>query len=320
MLEKVRVFGPASLSNLGPGFDTIGLCLEGVGDVVEARISDKQGVRIYLDKCGVEAGIPTEPKKNTAGVAAIETLRLLNPSVGVDLHIKKGFVAGSGIGSSAACAAAAAWAVNLLHGGLLKKDNLLEAVLEGEAVASGAKHGDNVLPALLGGLILVSSENPSLYRRVKVNAPIWISLILPEIQVLTKAARAILPESVPMKTAVHQASALGFMIDAFRDGDLSEVGRWMMKDQLAEPVRADLVPCYNSVKEEALSAGAYGCALTGSGPAMFAITDDKMNANSILQSMIEASNHHGVNATGYVTTLNESGTVEVSSDVKILSL
>ena len=320
MLEKVRVFGPASLSNMGPGFDTIGLCLEGIGDVVEARIAEVDGVRIFLDECGTQAGIPTEPAKNTAGVAALEVLNLLNSSAGIDLYIKKGFVAGSGIGSSAACAAASAWAVNLLHGRPLKKDALIEAVLEGEAVASGAKHGDNALPAFLGGLVLVSSFDPTVYRRIPVTSPLWISLILPEIQVLTKKARAMLPGSVPLKTAVHQASALGFMIDALRSGDMAEVGKWIMKDHLAEPVRADLVPCYNSVKNAALDEGAFGCALTGSGPAMFAITDNEMQAHSILQSMIEASTLQKINANGYVTTLNESGTAELSSDVNILSI
>ena len=167
---------------------------------------------------------------------------------------------------------------------------------------------------------MVSSQNPSIYRRITVGNPFWIALILPEIQVLTKKARAMLPTSVPLKAAVHQASALGFMIDAFRSGDLEAVGNWMMKDQLAEPVRSDLVPCYNSVKSAALSAGAYGCALTGSGPAMFAITDSKLKAKSILNAMIEASAQHTINATGYVSTLNESGTSEISSDVKILSL
>lgn len=320
MIEKVNVFGPASLSNLGPGFDTIGLCLAGVGDIVEARFSEVKGVRIHLDDRGIKTGIPTNPTQNTAGVAALEVLKLLGVSTGVELLIKKGFVAGSGIGSSAACAAAAAWAVNVLYGSPLKKGEMLDAVLEGEAVASGAKHGDNILPAFLGGLLLVSSQYPTEYRRIQVKTSLWIALILPEIQVLTKKARAMLPASVPLKTAVYQASALGFMVDAFRSGDLVEVGRWMMKDQLAEPVRADLVPCYNSVKKAALDAGAYGCALTGSGPAMFAITDDRLQAKKILVSMIEASNQHQIRASGYVSTLNESGAEEISSDIKILSL
>ena len=320
MLEKVCVFGPASLSNLGPGFDTLGLCLKDVGDVVEVCKSDKEGVAIFLDDCGSKAGIPVDPFKNTAGVAALEVLKLLGATTGVDLYIKKGFTPGSGIGSSAACAAAAAWAVNVLHGTPLSKDDLLEAVLEGEAIASGAKHGDNALPALLGGLILVSSQHPTEYRRISIDYPFFISLILPQIQVLTKKARAMLPATVPLKTAVFQASALGFMVDAFRAGDLAEVGRWMMQDQLAEPVRADLVPCYDSVKRAALGSGAFGCALTGSGPAMFAISEDEVTAKRIMQSMIEASNLHGISASGYITAPNEAGAREVSSDVNILSL
>ena len=160
MVEKVRVFGPASLSNLGPGFDTIGLCLKGIGDLVEAQLSERKGVRINLDECGVKAGIPTEPGQNTAGVAAREVLKLLGVSVGVELFIQKGFVAGSGIGSSAACAAAAAWAVNILLGSPLRKDEMLEAVLEGEAVASGAKHGDNAIPRFFRGLSLGLFSKP----------------------------------------------------------------------------------------------------------------------------------------------------------------
>ena len=314
MVEKVRVFGPASLSNLGPGFDTLGLCLEDIGDVLEVMRSGEEGVKIYLDKCGIQAQIPTDPNKNTAGVAAIETMKRLGVSGGLELHIKKGFTAGSGIGSSAACAAAAAWAVNVLYGRALDKDDLLEAVLAGETVASGARHGDNVLPALLGGLILVSSRNPIKYRKIKIDYPFFISLILPKIQVLTKNARAMLPESVSMQKAIFQASALGFMIDAFREGDLAEVGHWMMQDQLAEPVRADLVPCYNSVKKAALDSGAFGCALTGSGPAMFAISDNELRANEVKRAMEEASRYHNIDVEGYVTTLNKVGARVLKND------
>ena len=318
--EKVSVFGPASLSNLGPGFDTLGLCLEGVGDIVEASHSELTGVSIDLDASGVQARIPTDPEKNTAGVAAQEVLKLLGSKTGVHLHIKKGFTPGSGIGSSAACAAAAAWAVNVLHGSPLKKDEILDAVLEGEAVASGARHGDNALPALLGGLILVSSQNPTVYRRIEIPTPFSIALILPRLQVLTKQARAMLPQQVPLRTAVYQASALGFMIDAFKAGDIEEVGKWIMRDQLAEPVRSQLVPCYNAVRTAALDHGALGCALTGSGPAMFAITDTNDRAHAIVKAMLDASASQDIDAAGYVSSPNESGTIEVKSDVDILSL
>ncbi len=313
--EKVSVFGPASLSNLGPGFDTLGLCLEGIGDLVTAEKRDDPGVVIRVDAQGerrIETNIPLDPAKNTAGIAALEVLQALQVREGVCLHIKKGFTPGSGIGSSAACAAAAAWAVNLLFGSPYTKNEVIEAVLAGEAVASGARHGDNALPALLGGLILVSSQNPSRYRRIRVEASLWIALIVPQIKVLTREARTMLPQYIPIKKAVFQASALAFMIDAFRSGDLKELGFLMMQDQLAEPVRAQLVPCYNQVKSAALESGAFGCSLTGSGPAMFAITDRESHAATITQAMLDASVARGVKAVGYVSRINEFGATEIT--------
>ena len=311
MLEKVTIFGPASLSNLGPGFDTLGFCLDGIGDEIEISRSEKPGISITLDECGRKAGIPVNPTKNTAGVAAASVLNLLGVQDGLSLGIKKGFTPGSGIGSSAACAAAAAWGVSTLYGSSLSKDDIINAVLDGEAVASGARHGDNALPSLLGGLILVSSRAPSCYRKISIPTKIWIALILPRLKVLTKSARAMLPEFVPLRDAVFQASALGFMVDAFRSGDLKEVGRWMMCDQVAEPVRSQLVPCYDAVKSAALHRGAFGCALTGSGPAMYAITDSAKKAQSIMKAMIDASVEEGIEAAGYISSLNESGATEI---------
>ena len=314
--EIVRVFGPASLSNLGPGFDTLGLCLTGLGDVVEARRSEHPGVSIKLDSCGEQTGIPVDPLLNTAGVAALELLKKLGTSEGVHLFIEKGFVAGSGIGSSAACAAAAAWAVNILFDRPFEKDELLDVVLSGEAVASGARHGDNVLPSLLGGTILVSSKNPTRYRRIKVARPFWVALLLPELKVLTKQARSMLPGEVPLQAAVIQASALAFMIAALMEGDLKEAGYWMMQDQLAEPVRSQLVPCYSVVKTAALRHGALGCALTGSGPAMFSITEDEPTARIVMNEMQMAATSLGIKGAGFVSQVNEQGAAVLSSSVE----
>lgn len=306
--QKVRVFGPASLSNLGPGFDTLGLCLDGIGDVVEAWKKVSSGVEIVPGNSAYGRDIPMDSSKNTAGVAAASVLDMFGVNHGITLKIEKGFKPGSGIGSSAASAVAAAWAVNMLMEKPASKTDLIEAVLAGEAVASGARHGDNVLPALLGGLVLVSSSEPKKYRRIPVPGNLWISLILPEIQVLTKQARAMLPTQVPMQSAVNQASSLAFMIDGFRAGDWQTVGACIMEDQLAEPVRSTLVPCYNLIKTAALEAGAFGCALTGSGPAMFAISGTQESAQDILENMLEAARKDDVNATGYLSGINEEGT------------
>ncbi len=306
---RVTVFGPASLSNLGPGFDTIGLCLQadGLGDTVEAWLTDEPGVRVTLDPAGFGADLPLDPALNTAAAAARLVMIRTGQTAGIALHIRKGFAPGSGIGSSAASAVAGAWAANLLAGGGCTREDLVEAVLVGESLASGSRHGDNVLPALFGGLVLVSSHDPSRFRKIPLPDDLWIAVVLPQVQVLTRAARAILPAEVPLRSAVDNASALAFMIDAFRAGDWEEVGDWMMRDRIVEPVRATLLPCYDAVRSAALEAGAHGCALTGSGPAMFAITDNALRAGAIQIAMEDASRRMGIVATGYVCRPHPEG-------------
>ncbi len=311
--EMVRVFGPASLSNLGPGFDTLGLCLDGIGDLIEASKIDRPGIEISFADNDFGQGITVDPEKNTAGVAARLVTQQLDYKGGIALHITKGFRPGSGIGSSAASAVAAAFATNALLGDQLTRNELIGPVLGGEAVASGARHGDNVLPALLGGLVLVSSQEPTLYRKIDIPSDLWLVVILPEVQVLTRQARAMLPEKIDLRSAVNQASALAFMTDAFRAGDWDVVGRWMMEDKIAEPVRSTLVPCYDQIKKAALDAGAYGCALTGSGPAMFAICDNRKLAVSIQQSMQDACSATGIDSSLYLSQVNSKGVCSVEA-------
>ncbi|MGI9175571.1 MAG: homoserine kinase [Rhodothermales bacterium] len=307
----VSVFGPASLSNLGPGFDAVGLAIEGIGDVIEARWSETPGVSVEAGE-GAE-GVPLEPERNTAARAAMATLHQLESERGVVLRIKKGIRPGSGIGSSAASAVAGAWAVNVLHGSVLAKEDLVGAVLAGEQIASGTRHGDNVLPALFGGLVLVSSTEPERYRRLALPRPLPIALIQPDVRVLTKAARAMLPSQVPLRDAIHNASALAFLIDAFHAGDWETVGRNIMQDRLVEPVRATLLPCYEAVRTAALEAGAYGCALSGSGPAMFAIAETEEACADVLSAMQEACRCTGVASQGRVTRACASGAHTLSS-------
>lgn len=297
--KPVEAFGPASLSNLGPGFDAIGLAIEGVGDVVEAQWSEPSGVVVDVIE-GAE-GLSLEPERNTAAVAARAVLSRLGSERGVRLRICKGIRPGSGVGSSAASAVAGAWAVNVLHGTPLSKDELVEAVLTGEQVASGTRHGDNVLPALFGGLVIVSATEPERYRRLTLPRPLPIALLQPDVQVLTKAARAMLPEQVPLRDAVHNASVLAFLIDAFHAGDWETVGRCIMQDRLIEPVRAKLLPCYDAVREAALEAGAYGCAISGSGPALFALAETDDACAGVLKAMREACRCTGIAAHGRIT-------------------
>ncbi|MEX0600514.1 MAG: homoserine kinase, partial [Rhodothermales bacterium] len=186
------------------------------------------------------------------------------------------------------------------------------SVLDAEDLASGGRHGDNALPALLGGLVLVSSSQPSRYRRIELPRTLHLALLLPEVEVLTKEARDMLPERVSLRDAVHNASELAFLVDAYRCGDWETVGRCTMEDRLVEPVRAGLVPCYDNVRSAALDAGAFGCALTGSGPAMFAVAGSREDAVSIRDAMVKASRAKGVPSRGIVTYANDDGVAEMA--------
>jgi len=305
--ETVAVFGPASLSNLGPGFDTLGLCIRGMGDVVDAWLVDTPGIQVLPGEGLVDASIPADPAKNTAARAAAVVLEQAGATEGLILRLRKGIPLGSGIGGSAASAVAGAWATNLLLGQPFSKAELVHAVLEGEGVASGSLHGDNVLPALFGGLVLTSPTDPADYRRVSLPRAMPLALVLPRIEILTQEARAILPDAVPFCHAVYNAADLAFMLDAFREGDWATVGRHMMRDRLVEPVRASLVPCYEAVRRAALEAGAWGCALTGSGPAMFAVVETPAQAAQVLAAMQAACRKTGVDADGFVTEADADG-------------
>lgn len=309
--DVVHIFGPASLSNLGPGFDALGLCISGIGDVIEAKRSDRPGVHLEHDPGIVGWVLPSDPKQNTAVIAAEGVLRLAGHRGGMMFRLKKGIPLGSGIGGSAASAVAGAWAANVLLGFPLEKEDMVEAVLDAEDFASGGRHGDNGLPALLGGLVLVSSSNPSRYRRVALPDELHIAIILPDVEVLTKQAREMLPKQVSLRDAVHNASELAFLVDAYRCGDWETVGTCMMQDRLVEPVRAKLVPCYSEVRAAALEAGAFGCALTGSGPAMFALAESEEAAIRVRDAMVAASESVGIDARGVLASANPDGVAEI---------
>ncbi|PAP75184.1 homoserine kinase [Rubrivirga marina] len=302
MPDSVTAFGPASLSNLGPGFDALGLCVTGLGDHVEAWRTDAPGVTIEGPP-----SIPTDPEKNTAGRAALHVLRTSGAEGGVGLRIEKGVPLGSGVGGSAASAVAGAWAANAVLGSPFDKPGLVDAVLEGEFAASGSYHGDNVLPALFGGLVLTSPSDPRAYRRLALPEAPPIAVIVPHVEVLTRQARAVLPGTVPHKDASAQAAELAFLLAALLEGDWAEVGTHLMRDRLAEPHRATLVPVYRAVKAAALDAGAAGCALTGSGPAMFAIPSDGADADAILTAMVDASREGAIDAHGWVAEVDTEG-------------
>lgn len=286
--EVVRVFAPASLSNLGPGFDVLGLALASPGDVVRARRSATPGVRIV----SATDGLPTDPDRNTAGIAARETLRRAGMTdVGIELEVEKGMPIGTGMGSSAASAAAAAVAVNLLLGAPLRKLELVGPCVEAEAAVSG-RHGDNVSPALLGGLVLVRSLDPPDVLRIPVPEGLMVTVVTPAFELPTRMARAALPESVPLRSLVRSTANIAALIAACYAGDVALLARSLEEDVVV-PVRARLIPGAEAVMRAAHDGGALGSSISGAGPSIFALSHSEARARAVGDAMAEAFAREG---------------------------
>lgn len=279
--KECTAFAPATVANLGPGFDWMGCAVAGGGDTVVAKVlRDKPAGTVVIEAITGDGGrLTLDPAKNCIGVAATETLKLIGQvSCGVSLALQKGLPLGSGMGSSAASAAAAAWAVNGLFGSPVSKDALVTAGLAAEAAVSGY-HADNVGPALLGGFVLIRSckvgEPVQLLRLPFAAADkLYFVLVNPKFEAPTAEMRAVLPKEVPMKSMINNCCQGGSLVAGILTGDIKLIGESLDRDVIIEPVRGPLIPGMMAVKEAAKAAGAYGCTISGAGPTAVAIVDD----------------------------------------------
>lgn len=291
MTSRVRIFAPASVSNLGPGFDVLGLALETPGDVVEAEIGDAPGVQI-IEVTGDGGLLTTDASANVAGVAASHVLQRARSMSqkrvaidGVRLWLHKQMPLASGLGSSGASSVAGAVAVNELLGRPFSHRELLVSAMEGERRASGSPHADNVAPALLGGIVLVRSYQPLEVLELPVPENLWVTVVHPHCEVATGAARTLVANrSYSIAQAVSNLGNLGAFVSALYRGDLALLGR-AVHDDLVEPARAHLIPGFHDVKKRALASGALGCSIAGSGPSVFALCDDGEVAERVARAM-----------------------------------
>lgn len=304
-MNTIKVFSPATIGNIGPGFDVLGLAIKGLGDIVEAR-KTKSGVRIKAIES--TRPLPREASKNTAGIAALEVLKLLKVKGGVELEIKKGIPPGSGLGSSAASAAAAAFATNYLYGAKLSREELILPATMAEEAVSGGFFADNTAPALLGGATL-SRPCPPLLDVIKIGSIDRLKLILitPEVKILTKNARKILPEEVPMKNFVANMANSCLITMAFAKNDYQLFAR-SLNDQVIEPVRSRLIKGFDKVKKNAIETGADGMTISGSGPTVFAITSSTRKAKLIEDAMLRTFREFGIKCTSLITEVEPRGT------------
>jgi len=286
-MRSVTAFAPATVSNVGCGFDVLGFALESPGDEVMARAVDRGGV-VIEDIAGDDGRLPFEPGRNTASVAAQAVLDRAGSRQGVALTVRKGLPLASGLGGSAASAAAAAVAVNALIGGGATPEVLIACALEGERVGAGSAHADNVAPAICGGLVLVRAANPPDVIRLPVPTGLTAVVVHPDLEIETAAARAILGDTVLLRDAVQQWANVGAFVDALHRRDFALLAR-TLEDVVAEPRRAALVPGLGEIKKAALASGALGCGLSGSGPAVFALCTSPNVAPAVAAAMRQAS-------------------------------
>lgn len=288
-MTSVTAFAPATVSNVACGFDVLGFPLESPGDEVTATMA-AAGVRID-DILNDGGRLPRDAAKNTAGVAVLAFLATIGERRGVTLTIRKGLPLSSGLGGSAASAAAAVVAVNALMGANASLDTLVACALEGERLGAGSAHADNIAPCLCGGFVLVRRASPPDIIRLPVPAGLTAVVVHPDLEIETARARALLGDTVPLQDAVRQWANLGAFVDGLHRGDFAQISR-SLEDTIAEPRRAALIPGLSLIKRAAADAGALGCSLSGSGPSLFALCQTPERAVTVAAAMSAAVRTH----------------------------
>ena len=284
--RAVRVFAPASVSNLGCGFDIFGMALERPGDEVVVRAAKGTGI-VSVAVSGDGGRVPTNPARNAAALAVDGVLDRLGSSAGVAIEVRKGIPLASGLGGSAASAVAGAVAADALLGGNLDPTELLECAMIGERKGSGANHADNAAPSLVGGFVLVLPGIPP--KMVKLPTPddLVLAVVHPAMEVETRQARLILGETIPLMAGVQQWGNAAGLVAGLLKEDWELISR-CVHDAVAEPVRAKLVPGFRRARASALDAGAIAVGLSGSGPSVFAFCRGRLSAERTTMAMAEA--------------------------------
>lgn len=316
MSARARAFAPASVGNIGVGFDLLGHAIDGLRDIATVRRIDEPGVRIAAighdltnatpAMAAALATIPLDPARNTAGSALLALRQALALPFGFELELAKGIPLGSGLGGSAASCVAALIAANALLDTPLAREGLYPFALAGEAVASGSRHGDNVAPMLLGGIALATPT-----RMLKLDAPDWLHAVVvhPDQTLETRRARAVLGDPYGLPLVVAHSANLALFLTGLQRGDADLIGAGL-RDLLVEPRRAPLIPGFARVQAAALDQGALGASISGAGPSVFAWFASKALAEGAAPAMCAAFGEAGFAAHAQVTPVN-AGRAEV---------
>lgn len=301
-MKKVIVRCPGTIANLVCGFDILGMALKEPYDVMEVELIDKPEIIIQNKDT---YNLPTDPAKNVAGVVLQSVMDKIGGNVGFVATIEKRIKPGSGLGSSAASAAGAAVAANLLLDKQFDTDELVQFAMNGEKLASGVKHADNITPCILGGVTLIRSIHP--LDIVPLASPdLFVTIVHPQIEVRTSDARQILKEKVLLKDAIKQWGNIAGLVTGFIKNDHALIGR-SLEDVIIEPIRSILIPAFDEVKNKCKEAGALGGGISGSGPSIFMLSKDAATAKLVEQVMKDVYTRIGIEFYTYVTTINRNG-------------
>jgi len=307
-MKEIKIIAPATIANLVCGFDILGMALKAPFDEMTLSFSDEPGIHI---KHTDEYNLPEEAEKNVSGAALQALMDEYNKPIGFNLTIHKNIKPGSGLGSSAASSAGAVVAANHLLGNIFSKEDLVRFAMNGEKIAGGVKHADNVSPCIYGGVTLIRSIFP--LDVIPLNSPdLFITIVHPQIEVRTSDSRQILRKEVLLKDAIKQWGNIGGLIAGFMKNDSELIGR-SMEDVIIEPVRSILIPGFNEVKKNCKEAGALGGGISGSGPSIFMISKEKTTAKKVEEIMKEIYEQIGVDYKTYVTQINPEGVKIIDS-------
>lgn len=301
-MEEIRVLAPATVANVVCGFDILGFALSEPNDEMILRVIAEKTVRIINRDA---YNLPTEPTKNVAGVALLSILEAVKADFGFEVEIRKEIKPGSGIGSSSASAAGAVVAANHLLDNQFSKRELVEFAMNGEKVASGARHADNVAPCIYGGFTLVRTNHPLDIIPLDF-PPLFATVIHPQIEVKTSDAREILKQKIELKEAIAQWGNVAALVAGLQKGDYDLISR-SLEDRIIEPVRSILIPKFDDVKSASKAVGALGGGISGSGPSIFMLSENAEIAAQTEEAMRDVYLKTGIDFNIYVSEINREG-------------
>jgi len=301
-MKKVKLKVPATVANLVCGFDILGMAVHDPYDEMEFRLLETPEIII---KHTDSFGLPEEPSSNVAGIVLLKIQEYFNLKNGFEVIIRKHIKPGSGLGSSAASAAGAAFGANALLGNKLSQEEMIHFAMFGEELASGVCHADNIAPCIYGGITLVKSTNP--IDIIPLNSPdLFVTAVHPQVEVKTSDARQILKKNISLKSAVEQWGNIAGLVAGIQKNDFPLIGR-SLHDVIIEPIRSILIPKFDEIKAKSLQLGALGGGISGSGPSIFMLSEQKETAEKIAQMMKSVYDQIEIENLIYVSKINPTG-------------